>query len=58
MVHSIVVTNTKIYNIKMTSSKKFTKSKIHTQMLKSIFGHNFMTLNVLNLKFLFYTSSS
>jgi hypothetical protein len=41
MVTSTIVLNTQIYNIKMTSSKSITKSKVQKQMVKYGIGHKF-----------------
>jgi hypothetical protein len=44
MVISIIVKSTQIYNVKMTSSKNITKSKVQKQVAKYGFGRTFHDL--------------
>jgi hypothetical protein len=41
---STIVTSTRIYNVKMTSSKNITKNKVQKQMAKYGFGSKFHDL--------------
>jgi signal transduction histidine kinase len=56
MVISIIVKSTQIYNVKMTSSKNITKSKVQKQVAKYGFGRTFHDLKYSKHGFFFLYS--
>jgi hypothetical protein len=53
MMPSTTVISTQIYNVKMTSSKNITKSKVQKQMAKYGFEHRFHDLKYFEHGFFF-----
>ena len=53
MMTSTAIISTQIYNVKMTSSKNITTSKVRKHIANMVLNVDFMTSNILNMVFFF-----